>query len=455
MSYSDLRSFLAELGDDLLRVKQVLDPKFEIAAFLRASQFGGQAVLCENINDFPGARVSGNLLTSRRIVARALGCREEKLAETYMARKDQCIPPTQYSRKAPVQEIVHNESIDLMATLPIMTHHEQDAAPFITSGVVFARDPETGRRAMGIHRMMVQGRNQLGIFLANPPLSAYLRNAEETEKPLEIAVALGVDPATLLAAVVRTGSGGRDKLEIAGALRGIPLELVKATSVDVDVPATAEIIIEGRVIPNKREQEGPFGENTGYYFSNKSPVVEVSAITHRADFIYPGLCPWTLDVDNLLSLAAGTELLWQLRNHIYGVNDLELVTGTCGFSAVIAVKATKKTVIRRLIHLALSLDQRLKSVTVVDLDVDIRDPREVSWAMATRYQPATDTVIIDNVEGYVIDPSSTSDGGGSKIGFDATRGLGDEFNKITVPEKAMLKAREILGLVQTGSSELK
>lgn len=455
MSYSDLRSFLAELDEDLLRVKQALDPKFEIAAFLRASQFGGQAVLCENIIGFPGASVSGNLLTSRRIVARALGCTEKNLAETYMARKDQCIPPIAARGHAPVQEIVHNESIDLLATLPIMTHHEQDAAPFITSGVVFARDPKTGRRAMGIHRMMVQGKNQLGIFLANPPLSEYLRNAEEAEKPLEIAVALGLDPATLLAAVVRTGSIGNDKLEIAGALRGAPLELVKATSVELEVPATAEIIIEGRMIPHTREQEGPFGENTGYYFSNKSPVVEVSAITHRSDFIYPGLCPWTLDVDNLLSLAAGTELLWQLRNHIYGVTDLELVTGTCGFSAVIAVKATTRTVIRRLIQLALSLDQRLKSVTVVDQDVNIRDPREVSWAMATRYQPVTDTVIIDGVEGYVIDPSSSPDGSGSKIGFDATRGPGDEFNKITVPKKAMQKAREILAQLQSRSSELK
>lgn len=449
MQYPDLRSFLADLGDDLLQVEQTLDPVFEIAALLRESQFRGQAILCENIKGYPGARVSGNLLTSRKIVARALGCTEDNLAATYMARKEQCIAPIPYTGAAPVQEIVHHQPNDLLSILPVMTHHEQDVAPFITSGVVFARDPETGNRAMGIHRMMVQGGNRLGIFLANPPLSEFLNNAEVMEKPLEIAVALGVEPATLLAAVLRTGSIGNDKLEIAGALRGRPMELVKATSVDVDVPATAEIIIEGRIIPRLREPEGPFGENTGYYFSNTSPVVEVSAITHRSDFIYPGLCPWTTEVDSLLSLAAGTELLWQLRSHIYGVTDLELVTGTCGFTAVIAIKNSKKTVVRRLMQLALSLDQRLKLVTVVDQDVNIRDPREVAWAMATRYQPAYDTVIIDGVEGYVIDPSSTTREAGSKIGFDATRGPGESFNKITIPSKATTRAREILALDPT------
>lgn len=449
MEYPDLRSFLTDLGGDLLRVEQALDPAFEIAALLRESQFRGQAVLCENIKGYPGARVSGNLLTSRNIVARALGCTEDNLAATYMARKEQCLPPIPYTGAAPVQEMVHHHPNDLLSILPIMTHHEQDAAPFITSGVVFARDPKTGNRAMGIHRMMVQGGNRLGILLANPPLSEFLKNAEAMENPLEIAVALGVEPATLLAAVVRTGSIGSDKLEIAGALRGRPMELVQALSVNVEVPAMAEIIIEGRVIPGLREPEGPFGENTGYYFSNTSPVVEVSAITHRSDFIYPGLCPWTTDVDSLLSLAAGTELLWQLRSHIYGVTDLELVTGTCGFSAVIAVKNCKKTVIRRLMQLALSLDQRLKLVTVVDQDVNIRDPREVAWAMATRYQPADDTLIINGLESYVIDPSSLDGGLGSKIGFDATCGLGKKFNKITIPSKATTKAREILAFDPT------
>jgi len=139
--------------------------------------------------------------------------------------------------------------------------------------------------------------------------------------------------------------------------------------VDVDIPARAEIVIEGHVLPGVREEEGPFGENTGNYFSNVSPVVEVTAVTHRRDFIYPGLCPWTADVDTLLALAAGTELLGQLQAHIVGVLDLELVPGTAGFSAVISVCRLRPCDVKRLVYLAFSLDKRLKLVTVVDDDV--------------------------------------------------------------------------------------
>jgi 2,5-furandicarboxylate decarboxylase 1 len=111
-------------------------------------------------------------------------------------------------------------------------------------------------------------------------------------------VALGVEPALLIAAVVKAGPQGPDKMDIAGALRQAPVEMIRAETVAVDVPARAEIIIEGRILPGVREPEGPFGENTGYYFSNISPVVEVTAVTHRRDFIYPALCPWTADVDS-------------------------------------------------------------------------------------------------------------------------------------------------------------
>ena len=290
----------------------------------------------------------------------------------------------------------------------------------------------------------------MGILLANPPLSQFHAHAEASGRPLDIAVALGVEPALLIAAVVKTGPQGPDKMDLAGALRGAPVDMVRAETVAVDIPARAEIIIEGRILPGLREPEGPFGENTGYYFSNISPVVEVTAITHRQDFIYPALCPWTADVDSLLSLAAGTELLGQLRSQIAGIADLDLTTGTCGFTAVIAMKQPRPTEVRRLMHLALSMDKRLKLVTVVDDDVDIRNPREVSWALATRFQPDRDTVILSGMEGYVIDPSCGGGGSGSRMGMDATRGSGQEFDKITIPAAAAAKARAVMAELGQG-----
>jgi 2,5-furandicarboxylate decarboxylase 1 len=443
MGHRDLRSFLDGL-DDLIRVREPLDPKFEIAALLKAAQ--GRAVLFEQVPGFPGVRIAGNLLASRRLAARALGVAEDKLVDAYVERSTQGVPPV-FAREVPAQEIVHRDPLDVGALLPLMTHHEKDAAPFLTCGMVLARDPATGMRGMGIHRMMYKGGKRFGILLANPPLSLFLANAEAQGKPLEVAVALGMDPAQLIAAVVKTGPRGPDKMEIAGALCGAPVALARALTVDVEIPARAEVVIEGRILPGVREPEGPFGENTGAYFTNDSPVIEVSAVTHRRDFIFPALVPLTGDVDTLLALAGGAELLGQLKSLVRGVVDLELVPGTCSFAAVVSVRNCPSHEVRRLIHLALNLDRRLKVLTVVDDDIDLRDPREVAWAMSTRYQPARDTVIVEGTEGYIIDPSSAG-GSGSKIGFDATRGAGAEFDRIAMPPAAAARARAVLSAIE-------
>ncbi len=454
MASLDLRGFLDDLAGELIRVGEPLDPQFEVAALLSEVQGTGRAVLCENIKGRPGARIAGNLLASRRLAARALGTSEDKLVETYVARSAQSVPPVQ-AKAVPVQEVVHRQPADVGALLPRLTHYEKDAAPFLTCGVVLARDPATGQRGMGIHRMMYKGNSgggrRFGILLANPPLSQFLANAEASGKPLEVAVALGVDPAMLLASVVKTGPLGPDKMDIAGSLRGAPVELVRGLTVDLEVPARAEVVLEGHVLPGVREPEGPFGENTGYYFSNTSPVVEISAVTHREDFIFPALVPWTADVDTLLSLAGGAELLGQLKGLVRGVVDLDIVPGTCSFAAVVAVKGCPTYEVRRLMHLALNLDRRLKSVTVVDDDVDIRNPREVAWALATRFQADRDMVVLGGMEGYVIDPSSAG-GAGAKMGFDATRGAGATFDRIALPAGAAAKARTVAEKIFKGAS---
>lgn len=443
MAYSDLRAFLADLGDDLLRICDEFDPRFEAAALLRTLPAEGPAVLFENVRAYPGARIAGNLIASRNRLARALGTTADALSRTWLERKERGIPPVRAQGAAPVKEVIHRHPDDLLSLLPILTHHEKDAAPFITTGVVLCTDPETGRRGMGIHRMMVKNGRRLGILLANPPIPNFLAKAEAAGKPLEVAIALGLEPATLLSSVVKVGPRVPDKMAAAGALRGEPVELVRAETVDVEIPARAEIVIEGRILPGVRELEGPFGENTGHYFSNVSPVIEISAVTHRDNFIYPGLCPWSPEVDALLSLAAGAELLGQLQGLIDGVVDLEMAGGTSGFSVVVAVHGAAPADVRRLVMLALNLDRRLKTITVVDDDVDIRDPREVAWAMATRYQPTRDTVVIHGCEAYVIDPSATGDGA-SKVGFIATRASGTGSDRITLPPAAIAKARAII-----------
>ena len=261
MAKVDLRSFLDGLGADLLRLKESVSPRHEVAAVLKQTQNGGQAVLFEQVAGFPGVRVVGNLLSSRGLAARALGTDEAHLIETYVAKSAQGIAPVA-AHEVPVQEVVHRQPADVAALLPLMTHHEKDAAPFLTCGMVLARDPVSGMRGMGIHRMMYKGDSgggrRFGILLANPPLSLYLANAEKQGKPLEIAVALGVDPALFLASVVKTGPFGPDKMDIAGSLRGAPVELARALTVDVEVPARAEVIIEGLSLIHISEPTRPY-----------------------------------------------------------------------------------------------------------------------------------------------------------------------------------------------------
>jgi 2,5-furandicarboxylate decarboxylase 1 len=444
MAHEDLRGFLEALGGDLRRVSEPLAPRFEIAAALREVRADAPALLFESVTGHPLWRVCGNLIANRRRLAVALECPEGEIAETCVRRKERGIEPVRAS-DAPVKDLVTRHRDDLLAALPILTHHERDAAPFVTTGVVMCHEPGTGRRGMGIHRMMVLGGARLGLFLANPPLTLFHAAAEARGEPLEVAVALGLEPALVAAAVVKVGPQVPDKMAIAGALRGAPVELVQADTVAVEVPARAELVIEGRVLPGVRQREGPFGENTGAYFSADSPVIEVSAVTHRRSPIYPGLVPWSADVDRLLWLAAGTEMLFQLRAQVAGVADLEVSGGTAGFSMVVAVSGTPRSEVRRLIHLALALDKRLKLITVVDDDVDIRNPRDLAWALATRYRPAHDTIVIEGTDAYVIDPSASGAGQGSKIGFDATRGGAGGFDKARLDPAALAKARALLG----------
>lgn len=444
MSWRDLRELLDQgLAGDLRRVAEPFAPRFEIAAALRQAPLDAPALLFERVAGFPDWRVAGNLIATRRRLALALGVPIERLADYCAERRGQTIEPVAAS-EVPVQQVVHERDDDLLGALPVLTHHAEDGGPYITIGVVMCRDPVSGERGTGVHRMMVKGGRRLTVMFANPPMSRLHAAAEVRGEALPVVIALGLDPAALVGAVVRAGAQGIDKLGFAGALRGRPIELAPARTVPLDVPARAEIIIEGRVLPGVREAEGPFGENTGTYFSDTSPVIEVSAVTHREQPVYPGLCPGSADVDMLLWLAAGADLLAQLRAQVAGVVDLELARGTAAFSMTIAVtSACSRSEARRLAHLALALDRRLKTITIVNDDIDIRDPDDVAWAVATRWQPARDTVVMEGTDAYVIDPSASGAGQGSKAAFIALRAATGNDARMRLDAAALAKAQAL------------
>ena len=449
----DLRSFLSELKNrgELLEVGEEVDTRFEITAVLKEvlGEQGGPAVHFRNVRGYPGRSLAGNILASRRKMALALGCEVEGLRDTYIKKRFDSQAPVVWDGSAPAQKNVVDKDVDLLSLLPAPLFHQGDAGHYLTAGVLMARDPLTNELTMSIHRMQLKGKNLLGINLAHPPMADYLKRAEHEGEPMQVAVALGLHPAELLAAAVSLKAGMKSKVHLAGGLAGRPVALVKAKVIDLMVPALAETILEGQLLSGIREAEGPFGESSGYYFKTESPVMEVQAVTSRKEPILSIIPPWGIEIDIMLSLFGGGELWQELHRVIPGVLDVAFLPGSLTFQGVIKVsKSLSKSDVRRLIHLALNLDRRLKHVIVVDEDVDIHNTRDVLWALGTRFHGSYDLVCLQELEGYVIDPS-TEDGKTTKIGFDATaRPDGPDssrYQRITLPQKSVLRAREILG----------
>ena len=285
MPFKDLREFLNLLEEkgELLKTKKPVDVKFEISSYIRkTSDQHGPALLFENVKNFTMPVVGGVFATRERAFL-ALESSPQDYVNRFEHALDHVLPPKLVS-SAPCKDVIHTgKDVDL-TRLPIPTFSEKDPAPFITLGLCISRDPKGGGKNTSIYRLQLKGRNRLGIMAQQ--LVRQLTEAESIGKGLPIAIAIGTDPVLALA-TQWMAPYGTDELALAGALRGEPVEVVKAETVDLEVPATAEIIIEGTVLPNVREEEGPFGEVSGYYTpANPKPIIEVSAITHRRNPIY-------------------------------------------------------------------------------------------------------------------------------------------------------------------------
>lgn len=445
MAFSDLRSFLTHLESIPGQILHITDPlatKYEVAAALGYQRKPGPAVISDSPIGYPGWQVVGNLLGTKKRMALALEVSEDQVESEYLDRLKNSLPPVE-ATEAPVKEVKCTGDIDLVKQLPVLTYSEKDAGPYISSGIVITRDKTSGRYHLGIHRIQVKGPNRLGILLANPPVSTYFREAEARGEAMEIAIAIGVDPMFLIGSVVVQGPGP-DKLSIAGGLRKQPIPMVSAESLSFPVPANAEVIIEGRVLPGIREPEGPFGEATGYYFAFNCPVIEVTAITHRASPIYHAILPFGLETETITGLIAGSDINRRLSEMVEGFVDFDFMPGTYCFTGVLSLKKKTKAQSRRAGMLALNLDPRLKQVIVVDDDVNIRSNEDVAWAMATRCRPDEDVLVLSGMPSYVIDPAS-KEGTSGKFIVDATKPVGEEarFERIRAEAAAQNKAEKI------------
>ena len=440
----DLMEFLEKLekADELIHIRDPLSPRFEIAAVIKyLTRKKNCALFFDDVEGY-NIPVVGNVLGTKKRLALALGIEEIDLAGTYLRCRENPAKPVLVS-DGPVKQVEILHGVDIAKIIPVLTHHEKDAGPYFTCAITMARDPETGLRGMGIHRIQVKDSNTLGIFLASPPLSHFLARSESRGKPLEIAVVLGVDPVTFFSSVVWAPSGV-DKLDIAGGLAGRPIETVACSTIDVEVPAQAEFVLEGEIIPGERHPEGPFGESTGYYFTYKSPVAKVKAITHRRNPVYQALVPFSNEETVLLDLSWEMEHLKEMQRSYPFVKKIHF--SNLGLTAIAQIKKSSDEDSRKVIEHLWS-NPFAKMVIVVDEDIDPYDHQEVNWAIATRVQPAKDITMKGGLDGLVIDPSTgplrVSDDPlfrlittTSKVGIDATKPLDGRarYEKIDVPE---------------------
>ena len=379
--------------------------------------------------------VSG-LVSTRSWIAEALGTDEAGLLDRYQRAIEAPLACREVeATEAPVREEVLRE-VDLDRDLPIPVHNEHDAGSYITAGLVIAANPETGDQNVSINRLQVSGPDRLGILMLPRDLHRFYDAAEARGEALPVAVAIGVDPATLLAsqAIVPLNA---DELEVAGALQGAPLPVVRCVTNPVVVPAEAEIVIEGRLLPHERATEGPFGEFPQYYGpAGDRQVLVVDAITRRRDAIFHTIVPAAMEHLLLGAIPREASLLALLRRSFPSVLDVHLpVGGVCRYHLYVQIAKRWDGEPRNIMMGAFAGHADIKQVVVVDEDVDVHDPEAVDWAVATRFQAGEDLVVVPGAQGSRLDPSAR-EGRVDKMGLDATRPLGADpfrFKVVHVP----------------------
>jgi 2,5-furandicarboxylate decarboxylase 1 len=397
-------------------VREGVALRFELAAIakrldgIRATFFpkpGGHAI----------SVVSG-LVSDRGWIAEAMGVGEDRLLEKFQHAALHPMPWREV-KAAPVHDHVHRK-IDLPSLLPLPTHNALDYGPYITAGLAITRNPRTGIQNVSIHRLQLTAPNRLGALLLQRTTLYYQQMVEQAGEDFPIAIVVGVDPLTLLASQAIMPNDC-DELEIAGALHGRPLDVVKCRTSDIRVPAEAEIVIEGRVLANVREPEGPFGEFPQYYGERGDRhVIEVDAVTHRTAPIYHTISGGGLEHLMLGAIPREATMLAHLRRSFPNVTDVCLARGgMCRYHLYVQMKKRFEGEAKNVIMGAFAGHYDVKQVVVVDPDVNIHDPTEVEWAVATRSQADRDLVIVPNAQGSRLDPSSHN-GVSAKLGIDAT-----------------------------------
>jgi 2,5-furandicarboxylate decarboxylase 1 len=386
-----------------------------------------------------------NLFADKARISRLAGGRQGNFNAAWADVLRQSIPPRLVSG-GPVQERVFvGDAIDC-TRLPISKHFAEDAGRYVNSGIFVCKDPDTGVRNLSFARMLLRDRARFAINLGSRgDLWEHQGRAAARGKNLEVAVVIGAAPAVYLAASAKVAMN-IDEYDIAGTLLGKPLELVKCRTVDLEVPADAEFVLEGEILAGVSEDEGPMAEYSGYSSPRSTRnVLMVKALTHRNDPIYLDITPGSSSEHlQLAGIARQARDYIRLKEMIPGLRALNFPRSGNSFHAYVSLKKNAEGEARRALALLFGLDPYVKLAVAVDEDVDVENEQEVLWAIATRFQADTDMFVIPDMICNRGDPSSI-DGMAAKLGMDATVPAGWHEQRATVSDAAVAAAREIIG----------
>ncbi len=440
MPYQDFRQFLDVLRQhgELIEVNRPIALADVGKAMKHSYRREGPAItFTDNGTEFP---LVAGVYSTRSKALLAFQADEETILQKVLDGLDNPIPPVMVNGGAPCHEVViEGDDIDI-TRFPVPTYSPKDGGPYITPGIVVSKDPETGVPDIGHYRFLILGKNTFSFSAQlNHRFGKNLMKCQKMGITPKAALIIGVDPVLAYTCQVQVSDTTND-WEVAGGLRGAPVELVRCKTCDIEVPATAEVVIEFEVDMSTLVMEGPLGEYTGYYTPpSPKPLGRITAITHRRNPIFQGLLTGKPVTENhiLKQIPFEASFLRTLQRQFPTVESVS-VRASAGVSFYVVIAMTQRYAgeARQVILAAMSSNIRPKWTVIVDPDIDVHSSSDVEWALAFRVQPAKDVIVVDQIPSGPSDPSIDDPTKprpmrtASAIGVDATRPFGKPFSEV-------------------------
>lgn len=442
-----LRSYQAAHPDDVCTVDRPVSLDQDItAAVWELAERGRHPLLRFPRVEGADREVVTNLFASRARIERMLGAEPGRLHERYQSLAADATAMVETDGGPITDRVDAGDRVDL-GRLPLLTHFATDLGPYITSGIVVAEDPETGRGNLSYHRSVVASPASVGTSLhSRGDLWRLLADAAAAGRKLPVAMVIGAHPLFMLAASARVAFGV-DEREIAGGLLREPLEVVRTPRHGLRVPAGAEVVLEGEIDPAADEHEGPFGEFSGYSSDRSTRNrIDVCTMMQRDGAVWLDVVGGNSHEHlNLGRVPREAEMIAKLKDRFGSVTAVHYPRSGTHFHCYAAVDQRRPGEARQVLLALLGWDPYLKTAVAVDADIDITRDEEVLWALATHFQPDRDMIVIDGLPGSALDPSADKRGTTSRLALDATRAEDFDAQRIAISAAARAVGREIAG----------